>query len=672
MIHRMMDEMVFHTLKVLALATMWTWVSLLITPAHAQSSRNANYTIKARLNPDSRTIEGTVFLHWRNIQQEPAHDLCFHLYYNAWRNPESTWMLERSLEQPPAEVKEIPPDEWAFIDVLSLNELPIGGVGPPLNLMKNIRFISPDDHNPKDRTVMKVDLNHPVNPGEEIQMALTFRSRVPRTFARTGFRGRYFLIAQWFPKLGVWMPDGTWNCHQFHASTEFFSDYGIYDVELTVPEGYVTGATGVLQKKKKNPDRTVTWVFHQKDVHDFAWVTSPELLEANDLFQHPNLPAVQIRLLYQPEHKAQVPRMLKAVKAALEKYGLWYGPYPYNHLTVVDPAYGSKTGGMEYPTFFTAGTRFWNPLGGGSPESVTIHEFGHQIWYGVVGSNEFEHAWMDEGLNTFSTGRVLYEVDGPPAFVKRYFKGFVPVLIRNIVERRSTYRLHEYRPSARSDIPSTPSYLYFPETGRNITYSKTALWLYTLEKYLGWPTLKRIMSEFYRRYQFAHPEPEDFFHVAEEISGQDLRWFFDQVYRSNALFDYEVSQVSSYPVPDWPPTTDKYRNHVGKRRKLYRSVVVVRRNGDGIFPVEVRLVFTGGKTIVRPWDGRNPWIQFQFLQPEKLVYAMVDPREVLALDLYRVNNGKYVESHARFPAWKWALKWTVWLQHLMLTAVSYQ
>jgi aminopeptidase N len=211
-------------------------------------------------------------------------------------------------------------------------------------------------------------------------------------------------------------------------------------------------------------------------------------------------------------------------------YGTWYGAYPYGHVTVVDPAYESGAGGMEYPTLFTCGSRWLNPFGGGSPEGVTVHECGHQFWYGIVGNNEFEHAWLDEGFNTFSTARAMEAAFGENFYVRRYFRGFLPIIFAEVKLPRMTYgnRLQGYRAAATSDAQSTPTYKYFPATGGNITYNKTALWLGTLERYLGWETLQKIMSTYFERYKFKHPVPDDFFSVVNEVTGQDMTWFFDQ------------------------------------------------------------------------------------------------------------------------------------------------
>ena len=162
---------------------------------------------------------------------------------------------------------------------------------------------------------------------------------------------------------------------------------------------------------------------------------------------------------------------------------------------------------MEYPTLFTAGTRWIAPPGVITPEGVTVHEAGHQFWYGMVASNEFEDAWMDEGLNTFSTARVIEQAYEPNYYAQRYFGGFVPWVFRDLPLTRGVDgdRMAGYRAAAARDAQATPSYRYWPPTGGAITYNKTALWLHTLEGYLGWPTLQRVMATYFQRYAFKHP-----------------------------------------------------------------------------------------------------------------------------------------------------------------------
>ena len=240
----------------------------------ALSPRNANYSIEARLDPATRTLTGNAVLTWRNISRVETSELRFHLYYNAWRNTESTWMRERALGRG-AGPHDAPERDWGWIDVTAIQLEPPDA--PSIDLTPRARFVAPDDGNAEDRTVMAVPLDFAVAPGQTVKVRIEWTSRVPRTFARTGTVGNYYFLAQWFPKIGVLDDDG-WNCRQFHSATEFFADFGVYDVRLTVPAGWVVGATGVERDRADGPNGTTKHHYYQEDVHDFAWTTSPHYL----------------------------------------------------------------------------------------------------------------------------------------------------------------------------------------------------------------------------------------------------------------------------------------------------------------------------------------------------------------------------------------------------------
>ena len=674
----------------------WTRIALAVLlmvfafPGLAQgpeprSSRNANYAIDARLDPEAKLLVGTQVLTWRNIQKQPTRELWFHLYWNAWRNNRSTWMLEDRIRERSDLRDEIREEDWSYIEIESVRLLPAEN-HEGSDLEPGLRYAWPDDGNEHDRTVIVVDLPRPVAPGETIQVQMNWIAKIPRTFARTGYRGNFFFLAHWFPKLGVYEADG-WNCHQYHAGTEYYSDYGVYDVKMTVPGDWVLGATGRQVERIDNEDGTATHRYFQEDVHAFSWTTSPDYLIYTERFTAEGLPAVEMRLMIQPEHLGQVDRHFAAARAALEHYGRWYGPYPYGHVTFVDPAYGSGAGGMEYPTLFTCGTRLFNPFGGGSPEGVTVHEAGHQFWYGIVGNNEFEHAWIDEGFNTFSTGRTMQTVYGDRFYVRRYLKpsggrsGLLPVAFREVTVPSLLSRLDRYRGSALSDDPDSSTYLYYPSTGGNISYSKTALWLTTLERHLGWDVLQPIMSTFFERYKFEHPTPEQFLEVADEVSGQDLSWFFDQIYRDSVTFDYAVASVTTKPAEAEGWTRDGGEMVYSKPEPddddsadagiVYRSEVVVQRLGGGRFPVDVLMVFEDGHQIRQRWDGEAHWRSFVVERDSKLDHAVIDPERVLMLDLRYTNNSMYAEEPSRLAARKWGSKWMIWLQDLMSTFAYY-
>ena len=635
-------------------------------PPGARSPRNANYDIDVRLDHATRTLTGTAVIRWRNIGQAGTDSLRLHLYWNGWRNTASTWMREYQLAE--GDTTGTRAGDWSFINVTALALADANGA-PATDLMPTFTFVQPDDGNPEDRSLAAVTLPRAVAPGSEVVLQVAWTARVPRTFSRTGAIGSYYFIAHWFPKLAVFEGD-RWVAHQFHANTEFYSDYGNYDVRITVPRGWVVGSTGIEQSRIDAAEGTTTYRYVEQDVHDFTWTTSPDYVEHRQRFEHAGLPPVDIRLLMQPEHAGQEDRHFAATAAALRYYGEWYGPYPYGHVTVIDPAYQSGAGGMEYPTLFTAGTRWIAPRQTNSPEAVTVHEAGHQFWYAIVGNNEFEHAWMDEGLNTFSEERVQSIAFQPNYRVERFFGGFVPWQFRDIALNRATdgNGLNGYRSAAESDVPATPTYRYWPGTHAQVTYSKTALWLHTLERMLGWDTLQRILSTYFDRWKFRHPRPEDFFAVANEVSGRDLTWFFDQVHRSSNVFDYGVERFVSerlavQGLDDGPQPSYGNREAEG----TYRTTLVVRRFGEATFPVTVVTTFADGQQLTETWDGIDRWRLYTYDRASRAANVVIDPERTLLLDLNYTNNSASIAPRGSRAASKWSLKWMVWLQDLMLT-----
>jgi hypothetical protein len=639
-------------------------------PAGARSPRNANYSIDATLDPTARTITGREVITWRNTTSTPTSEVRLHLYWNAWKNTRTTFLEGQQLAGQRQRLLERPLSDFSYSSLSSVRLLG-AGAAPPVDLTSQVHFIQPDDGNADDQTVVRVPLPIEVRPGDTINLDIEWNSKVPRTFARTGAIGRYFFLAQWFPKIGVLEASG-WNAHQFHAATEFFSDFGVYDVRLKVPTGWVVGATGVQQSRSDHGDGTTTHRYVQDDVHDFAWTTSPDYVERTARFEHKSLPATEMRLLLQPEHAGQADRYFDATRAALRYYGEWFGPYPYGHVTVIDPAWQSGSGGMEYPTLFTGGTRWLAPRRVASPEGVTIHEAGHQFWYGIVANNEFEHAWLDEGLNTYSTALALERLMPTRYHAVRFFGGFVPWVLRDIALTRENDGIgrSSYRSVAESDVPATPTWQYWPETAGGITYSKTATWLTTLERMVGWTTMQRIMATYFERWKFRHPKPRDFFAVAEEVSGRDLDWFFEQVHGGSGVFDYAVTGLSSREKSvRGLVDRDGRRIAVGDERlaRTYETAVVVRREGEAWFPAELLVTFEDGSTARERWDGRDRWKLYRFETASRAVSAEVDPDRVLVLDLDLTNNSRTLAPRAGAAADKWAMRWMVWLQDLLVT-----
>ena len=656
-----------------------------LPPVPAQSPRNANYTIQARLDPDQHTIQGTEILEWRNVSGTALSTFPFHLYWNAFRNNVSTSARgegRRSARSTSMKERE---RGYGYIQVRSVRLVD----GTETDLTPSIKYVAPDDGNPDDRTVMEVKTPSPVAPGATVRFKIDWTSRIPYgDVGRAGWVHDYFFIVQWFPKIAVWWK-GAWNAHQFHPWTEFFADYGVYDVRLTLPRrGFVVGATGRAQAKTDDPEGTVTYRFVQEDVHDFAWTASPRFREKKARFDDPGYPPVEIRLLHQPEHSHLADRYVEATKIALRSYGAWSAPYPYAQVTVIDPPWNSASGGMEYPTLFTGGASIWSPKELQSPEGVTIHECGHQFWYALVGNNEFEEAWLDEGINSYHEEKAAQLALGSIGWGRRYFglvtpargsRGGWPVVAPGVWIGRGEGELSGLRRSGEIDVMARRGWDYRTVEAYGLnSYGKPALSLQTLENLVGDETMTRIMRTYARRFRFAHPTTEDFIATVNEVTGKDYRWFFEQTWFSSDLCDYAVSvrnekarTLEGYGEgPDGVPLLSLPRTDAreDEDKVSWESEVTVRRLGGVKMPVDILVTFTDGRTVTETWDGQYRWMRFRYRGAAKVERADVDPERKLAIDVDPANN-IWVDEHgwSRRSALKWSARWMFWLQNLLET-----
>ncbi len=565
------------------------------------SPRIANYDIDVKLAPETCMLFGKERMTWHNKSNDAITELQFHLYLNAFRNSQSTFMKE---SDDTSRGNRVDKDGWGYINVdriaLSSGE----------ELTQAMRYIHPDDDNTEDKTVFSLPLSAPLAPNDSIVLDIDFTAKLPQPpLARTGAKKEYFFVAQWFPKIGVYL-DGQWNCHQFHANSEFFADYGVYNVRMTVPQANVLGATGMQVEVKDNGDGTATHFYHAEDVHDFAWTTSPEFRVHTDRTQD-----VEIRLLMQPDHDNQWLRHMEAAKTAVEYFQDWYGDYPYPNLTVVDPRRGAMgSGGMEYSTLITAGTAYGLPEGLRAVEVVIIHEFGHNYWYHLLASNEFEESWMDEGINSYSETEILQDKYGPDGDVVNLFG----IKINNIQTHRARYLAsRDLDPTVRKAW----GYYNGASYGAN-SYAKPAVLLNTLHNYLGDEVMGKVMRAYVERWRFKHPKTRDFINVVNEVSGRDLNWFFEQALYSNVTLDYSVDEVITSEVKaargfdfEMPSTTTDSTMTNGHsvaasandkiaapgEPKLYMSEVRVRRLGQFKFPVEMVAAFDNGEKVRETW-----------------------------------------------------------------------
>jgi hypothetical protein len=639
-------------------------ISLSLSPFRAAAQTTfckqiANYTMNVELDTESHMITATEILSWTNDTKSTTREIWFHLYWNAFQNNMSTYLTESARRG--RGISGLKKEDWGHCRVESI-KIVRNPYFTDFDLMPFMEFQSPDDENLFDQTVFSVTLPREIEPGQTILLQIEFESKVPRPISRTGVINDYYFIAQWFPKIGVF-EDGRWNCHQYHSSSEYYADYGTYDVRITLPSSFVVGATGEHQEKIEQRDGTTTHHFFQHSVHDFAWTASPHFLEYIEDYEFVPGKSTEITLLLQPQHERLKDRYMNAVKNAIKYCSLFYGDYPYTTATCVDPAYNSRSGGMEYPTFFTGGAYFLTRKGISRPEGVTIHEFGHGYFYGLVGSNEFEHAWMDEGFTSFLDTEVYYTAYGDPLYSRSYFgipftfKGVnIPIESEGISSHRQTYNMDNMQRFAWE-------FLEGGSYGAN-SYSKAMLMLRTLKRFMGQDLFSRMIKTYSQRFWFKHPRPEDFYAVVSEFAGRDMSWFLDQfVYGSDKL-DYAVGDISSRKIRQPQGWFDGEYIKRNIKEDRYQTEVIVRRLGEVRLPVDVLIVFEDGEEFRDTWDGQYRWKKYTFQKPARIKKAFVDPEFKLVLDINRTNNSMMRKSNQLAPL-KWVANWMAWLQHAL-------
>lgn len=602
------------------------------------SERIASYSIDAQLDPAVRRLSGRAVVRWQNRTKTPASDLCFHLYLNAFANDRTALMaaeperVERWAERHPG--------GWGAIEVTAVEvegDDEAGGL------------VWPEGGDRYDRTVARLPLRHALRPGQSVQVNLDFEARLPRVFMRSGHAAPFFLVAQWFPKLGVF-EGGKWNCRPYDATGEFYADFGSYDVRLTVPAEFVVGSTGVVREERSNDDGTKTLRIVAEDVHDFAWAADPRFVALEETVQ-----GTPVRFLMQPQNRAQAERMLVALIAAMERYAEWFGPYPYPQLTIVDPAPGARgAAGMEYPMFFTAGTPWWMPNGVRLPEMLVVHEFGHQYWQGMVANDEGSEAWLDEGINTWVEGLVMDDAYGPGSYLD---------LFGLRVDATPVQRFG-YLAGGHLDPISRPAHRTLDrQSYRSTAYAKTALMLATLDGLLGGDRIRRALGDYFRRWRFEHPTGRDWREAIEAATGESLSWFFDQLLDDTGAVDYAVGRVAARrlrPVQGLDARSDegtlKQREH-----KRYRNEVVFERRGEVRLPVDLLVVFEDGSEMRESWDGQDRWRRLDITGTVRADYAVVDPDRKLALDVNRLNDSRLRGFGAQGIV-RLAGRWGLWMQ----------
>lgn len=577
------------------------------------SPRQTGYTIDAVLDTQSHKVTGSMRAYWINPSKEPVNDVQMHMYLNAFRSGKSTFYL--------GSVRSAGITDSGYVEINSISSR-------GADLSGAMQFISPDDGNPHDKTVLKIDLPKACMPGDSVVLDINFTSKLPGNIIRTGYSGDFYFVAQWFPKFGVYETAGMryakaggWNCHQFHSHSEFYANHSVYNVTVTVPAVYVVGSCGkLLDESRDGSQKKLT--FRAEDIVDFAWTAWPGYSTFTADWKH-----VKITLLLPPERKNQAERQLTAAKNALEYLDERCGLYPWPHLTVVDPPVGGAgAGGMEYTTMITSTSVMGIPGYLRLPELVTVHEFAHSYFMGIMASNESEEPWLDEGVTSYWEGRMM----------DHFYGGMINTPFIRLSGTGSGRMSYVHSGSRQAADNSLNSWSYPHQTYSMLSYNKAATILHTLQGIIGEEMMDEIFREYYKRWSFKHPSGKDFINTVNEVVagrtgmyGPDLNWFFNQTLFGTAICDYKVVGMRSTRVAD--------------SDSLYRTVIALGREGDLTLPVDILIRFDDGEELLEKWDGISRTKDLTYTRISKVKWVKIDPEYKILLDVDQVNNSMAAE-----------------------------
>jgi hypothetical protein len=586
-------------------------------PPHAEDV--VDYTLRATLDPIAHSVHGEGTITWRNTSTAPVRELWLHLYLNAFKNEKSAFFRERVGGRGSAA-----PEDWGWIDVHRFVVRARDTV--PVDEWPNAERTRQGDD---DETDARIPLPRQIAPGETVDIDVAFDDKLPIVVERTGYRGTFHMIGQWFPKLARLETDGRWAHFPFHHLAEFYADYGKYDVTLDVPEGYTIGATGpVLERSFANGRMVERHV--QADVHDFAWTAWDQWMAARE-----TIDGVDVTLLYPRGFRSVAARDMSALRFALPYFSSHYGRYPYSVLTVAHPQEDvAEAGGMEYPTFITGGGPWLTPPGVMWPEIVLVHELGHQWFYGLIGTNELAWPFLDEGLNTAA------EQD---AMAKWHGAGSAGDLLGLQV---GDAELATVAANARANDEPVAQPADAFTTGSNygaLVYSRTGILFQTLRRVYGDEPVGRALGRYARLFRFQHPGPEQLLSVFEEVLGAHVASMMRAALFDKGWVDFEVEQVDAHPSMRAGGVFDTG----GKRDTVpargsdgggYDDSVLVRRRGTLVLPVEIALTMADGSTRLERWDGEGEAKRLSWHDPIALRAVVLDPENKVLLDQNPQNN----------------------------------
>jgi hypothetical protein len=496
--------------------------------------QQVNYNIDVILNDANHTLNGFIKIEYINNSPDTLYFIWFHVWPNAYKN-DRTAFSDQFLQNGRTDFYFSNEDKKGYINQMKFR---VNGVNAIIQ-----------DH-PQHQDIIKLQLPTPLAPNSSCKIETPFNVKLPYNFSRGGHVGQTYQITQWYPKPAVYDITG-WHPMPYVDQGEFYSEFGNYNVQITLPEQYVVAATGILQNvseqlwlqgrsnyitppiakptlpsKKKLPQqikpnntKTKTLQYQQNNVHDFAWFASKDFTVQSSKIKLNSGKVIDAYVYYYSKNEAIWRNSLQFVKQAISTKSNWLGEYPYDIVSVVEDE--REGGGMEYPTITLLSH-------GGSEKELDLvinHEIGHNWFYGILASNERQYPWMDEGMNTYYDNRYINDYYNgnsthggdrvAQALQKRFPENMAQLMLQSAVA------LQQDQPIA------THAEAFTASNYNNIAYTKAGNWLLLLQKELGNQVFDSCMKVYYQQWKFKHPTSENFKQVLQTVSGKNVDAIFE-------------------------------------------------------------------------------------------------------------------------------------------------
>lgn len=550
--------------------------------------QEVNYSINVTLNDEEHSLTGEEDLIYHNNSPVTLDTIVFHLWPNAYRNQETA--LAKQLFRLNNSSYHLlgNKEDQGYIDSLDFNVND-----------KEIKWFYDDQH----KDICYLILNESLKSGESIHITTPFYVKIPNaSISRLGHVGQSYQITQWYPKPAVYDKNG-WNAMPYINYGEFYSEYGSFDVNINLPENYRVGSTGdlvgpyaakelafrdsIFERTKRigkyntrdlsfpeSSAKTKTLHLYQENVHDFAFFADKRyhILKGQIELPHSKRKVTTWAMFTNNEAPLWL-NSIDYINQSTYDYSLWNGDYPYKQVTAVDGTI-SAGGGMEYPNVTVIGES-GDPI---SLELVIAHEVGHNWFYGILGSNERVHAWMDEGINSYNEKRYLKKHHGKFNMLEMYtgrkgnhFAGKETPSYDDGYFIQSLFMMR-----AGQDQPIESHSDHFTELNYGlIVYAKSAASFQFLNDYLGQDLFDECMQAYFKKWKFKHPQPEDLKELFEKETGKDLSWFFDDVIGSDKYIDYKINSYQSTDSLIQVKVTNKGEINSPLSLTLYQNGVAV-------------------------------------------------------------------------------------------------